>query len=169
MKKMMIALAAVAACVVANAATIKWNTGTVYAVNADGSWDTSTKGASAEGSFAFTAYLYDTDGTTLLESMANSGWSLSKASGTFTGTYNNSQTYYVALEATYTTTAGTQTFTATDAVAYSMPGTGNGTPNFTTLGVINTSATQFTAVPEPTSGLLLLLGMAGLALKRKIA
>ena len=28
---------------------------------------------------------------------------------------------------------------------------------------------NFTAVPEPTSGLLLLLGMAGLALKRKRA
>ena len=33
---------------------------------------------------------------------------------------------------------------------------------------INT-ASNWTAVPEPTSGLLLLLGMAGLALKRKVA
>ena len=36
-------------------------------------------------------------------------------------------------------------------------------------GTSGTVATSWTAVPEPTSGLLLLLGMAGLALKRKRA
>ena len=36
-------------------------------------------------------------------------------------------------------------------------------------GGSGTTATSWTAVPEPTSGLLLLLGMAGLALKRKRA
>ena len=39
---------------------------------------------------------------------------------------------------------------------------------FTTAGT-SSAPTYFTAVPEPTSGLLLLLGMAGLALKRKRA
>jgi len=39
---------------------------------------------------------------------------------------------------------------------------------FTTAGT-SASPNYFTAVPEPTSGLLLLLGMAGLALKRKRA
>jgi hypothetical protein len=34
---------------------------------------------------------------------------------------------------------------------------------------ITQDATKWAAVPEPTSGLLLLLGMAGLALKRKVA
>ena len=37
------------------------------------------------------------------------------------------------------------------------------------LGDGGFNAVQFTAVPEPTSGLLILLGMAGLALKRKRA
>ena len=36
-------------------------------------------------------------------------------------------------------------------------------------GTGGTALTGWTAVPEPTSGLLLLLGMAGLALKRKRA
>lgn len=36
-------------------------------------------------------------------------------------------------------------------------------------GGSSTTATSWTAVPEPTSGLLMLLGMAGLALKRKRA
>ena len=43
----------------------------------------------------------------------------------------------------------------------------SGTADF--LGSGGYNAVQFTAVPEPTSSLLLLLGMAGLALKRKRA
>ena len=43
----------------------------------------------------------------------------------------------------------------------------------TTVGFANmtsaTAASNWQSVPEPTSGLLLLLGMAGLALKRKRA
>lgn len=169
MKKLMVMLVVAAAAIATQAATIKWGTGALNAVNADGSWDTSTKAANATGTFTFLATLYDSDGTTQLAQMANTTWSLSKAGGTFAGTYDNGKTYYVALEMTYTTEAGTQTFLNTSPVAYTMPGTGNGTPTFTTLGVINTSATQFTAVPEPTSGLLMLLGMAGLALRRRRA
>ena len=37
------------------------------------------------------------------------------------------------------------------------------------VALLTTSTGAWTAVPEPTSGILLLLGMAGLALKRKIA
>ena len=60
-----------------------------------------------------------------------------------------------------------QTFLNTDAVAVAVGGTGGGMANFTNLGVVSTTGTQWSAVPEPTSGLLLLLGVAGLALKRK--
>lgn len=169
MKKLMIMLVVATAAIMTQAASIKWNTGTLYAVDADGAWDTAVKAQNATGTYTFLATLFDSDGTTQLEQMANTSWSLSKAGGTFSGTYDNSKTYYVALEMTYTTSAGTQTFLSTDAVAYTMPGTGNGAPNFTTLGVVDTSATQFTAVPEPTSGLLMLLGMAGLALRRRRA
>ena len=42
-------------------------------------------------------------------------------------------------------------------------------PNFTKDAGIKTADLQTFAVPEPTSGLLLLLGMAGLALRRKRA
>ena len=50
----------------------------------------------------------------------------------------------------------------------------NGSPKATTLKIGNAAAsssawTATSAVPEPTSGLLLLLGVAGLALKRKRA
>ena len=169
MKKLVVLLVVATLAVISQAASIKWNTGTLYAVNADGSWDTSVQAKNAVGTYTFIATLFDSDGTTKLESMANTGFSLSKASGTFAGTYDNSKTYYIALEMTYTTEAGTQTFLNTSAVEYVMPGTGNGGPNFSSLGVIDTTATQFTAVPEPTSGLLMLVGLAGLALRRRRA
>ena len=45
----------------------------------------------------------------------------------------------------------------------------NWTTSTAWIGQGGFNAVQFTAVPEPTSGLLILLGMAGLALKRKRA
>ena len=51
---------------------------------------------------------------------------------------------------------------------YTPQNSWSGSYTFGTAGVSGTP-TYFTAVPEPTSGLLLLLGMAGLALKRKRA
>ena len=51
---------------------------------------------------------------------------------------------------------------------YEPPATGTqATVNFATQGTAGSGT--FTAAPEPTSGLLLLLGVAGLALKRKRA
>ena len=46
---------------------------------------------------------------------------------------------------------------------------GSGSLSFAKVYGTDTGAWQSTAVPEPTSGLLLLLGVAGLALKRKRA
>ena len=54
------------------------------------------------------------------------------------------------------------------ASVFEPPATGTAiTVNFATQGTVGSGT--FTAAPEPTSGLLLLLGMAGLALKRKRA
>ncbi len=72
--------------------------------------------------------------------------------------------------------AGDKRYYTSQTVTVETPKTGNGTVNFAKQfaaesGAVGTwsakSATQ--AAPEPTSGLLLLLGMAGLALKRKRA
>lgn len=168
MKKIMIALAAVAIAVVSQAASIKWTTGAIWDVNADGTWNTAVAGKSAAGTFAFQCLVYDSTGANLLETIDQGTWSMCKAGGTSTLTdYAANTAYKVVLQGTYTTAAGTQTFTATSPVTYTMPGNGNGAPNFQTLGVINSSATQWSAVPEPTSAMLLLLGMAGLALRRK--
>ena len=58
-------------------------------------------------------------------------------------------------------------FVATGVDTKDVPGSGN--IQFAKVYGTDTGAWQSTAVPEPTSGLLLLLGVAGLALKRKRA
>ena len=52
---------------------------------------------------------------------------------------------------------------------WSYAGTGLGSTDNFGGGFVGFDAGTWTAVPEPTSGLLLLLGVAGLALKRKRA
>ena len=59
-------------------------------------------------------------------------------------------------------------YTIQAANVYEPPATGTRTTvNFATQGTAGSGT--FTAVPEPTSGLLMLLGMAGLALRRRRA
>ena len=172
MKKLIIAMAIVAIAGFAQAAAFKWSTGGLTAPNADGTAGT-TAAAEATGTWLATISLYsDAACTTAIEGLTgNTGSSVnamnSSISGTFAGAtfaYNNTTPYYAILELSYTTAAGTQTLT-TDVVSTTLKTTGNTTLNFSTA----ISSATWTAVPEPTSGLLMLLGMAGLALRRKRA
>jgi len=108
----------------------------------------------------------------VLASDTKTALTLNAASGTFSGDYAVNTQYFIAIEMSADFGNGdVQTFQNTSPVAFTTKGTGNTTANFSTLGVINTSSTtaQWSPVPEPTSGLLLLVGGALLALRRKRA
>ena len=159
MKKLVILAAVIVAGVAANAAAFKWSGANVYGP------DGTTK-------FSGTAYLYcDALSSESLSSatVANGAIAattfnvdVSEASisaGTMYDFYFIVTTDYKGSEVSYTSSA------------VSKNALGNGTQ---TIGFGNQqSATQaagaWAAVPEPTSGLLMLLGVAGLALKRKRA
>ena len=172
MKKLIMALAIVTIAGMTQAASFKWSTGALNAPNADGSVG-STPAASATGTWLATITLYsDPACTTPIEGVTGNSSSAinamgSNLGGTFGGAtfaYDNSTPYYAILELSYTTEAGTQTLT-TDVVSQTLKTTGSTTLNFSTA----ISNATWSAVPEPTSGLLMLLGMAGLALRRKRA
>ena len=159
MKKLVILAAVIVAGVAANAAAFKWSGANVYGP------DGTTK-------FSGTAYLYcDALSSESLSSatVANGAIAattfnvdVSEASisaGTIYDFYFIVTTDYKGSEVSYTSSA------------VSKNALGNGTQ---TIGFGNQqSATQaagaWAADPEPTSGLLMLLGVAGLALKRKRA
>lgn len=172
MKKLVITLAIVIIAGMSQAASFKWSTSALYAPNADGTVGT-TVASAATGTWLATVTLYsDAACTTPISGVTGNSATtvnaLSNALGdTFGGVdfkFDNSTTYYAILELSYTTEAGTQTLT-TDVVSTTLKTTGNTQLNFSTA----ISNATWSAVPEPTSGLLMLLGMAGLALRRKRA
>lgn len=172
MKKLIMALAVATIAGMTQAASFKWTTQGLYAPNADGSVSTTTA-ASATGVWLATISLYsDAACTKVVEGVTgNTGSTVntmtSAIQGTFDGAdfkFDNSTPYYAILELSYTTTAGTQTLT-TDPVSITLKGTGNTTLSFQSA----ISNASWSAAPEPTSGLLVFLGMASLALRRKRA
>ena len=194
MKKLMFILAVVATAVAANAAAVTWSSAKLFTpASAEGGFSTTGIGNKATG-YLFT--LTESQYNTFLAAYNTSGdmskvWDTYKdslADATVTAT-SGSRTHVVSMGTTadvdatvygaviYTTTA---TFDGKD-VEFYIANIGTGTvgsdagitiANLGTayLGGTSTASTGgWQAVPEPTSGLLLLLGVAGLALKRKRA
>ena len=189
MKKLMIAACAVAFAAVANAATASWGTDETGALldpsGYDMAWD---------GSGYFTMYLWSIDQATYngymakgLDGISAAVWAdykdnlasaMTSASDTGSGqvfvddstTYGAGNTAYAAIVMTYDEgdgithykgNIGSWNFEAdVDQMSANMDNFVLGDTNGTEL------AWSAVAVPEPTSGLLLLLGVAGLALRR---
>ena len=169
MKKVMLLAVAIVAATVVNAAAVSWKASNVIGPN--GSTPT---GSTVE----LVCSIYTTDGT-LVGSSSDNSISFKAYTATVDGTANNTA-YYAVLSGSATidgkayelasSIADTKFYFTTDAAAtYSINFT-DGT-GMTSSGVGTWSSASWTAaaVPEPTSGLLLLLGMAGLALRRKQA
>ena len=165
MKKMMIAVAVCAIAAVSQAAAVSWSTTTVKDINGN------AIGAKAE-SAGWTAVctLYTDAGITVFGTDTDKSAAMSKFSGEFSGTATGTD-YWAKLVITddkgNTVESELAKFTTDSGATYSV--------NFTTGAGFATSSAKinyagdWVAAPEPTSGLLLLLGVAGLALKRKRA
>ena len=171
MKKLMIALAAVATAIVVQAASVDWG---VDLTLQDANF------TDVEGTVAF--YL----SSDLNSPLANSPFAIETGgtvSGMVTGTDETSWTarititnfdeggsFYTDYVFNMDTVNHSGYADATTYLAGLAADVGNAFLKDGALDLTASAASQgFTAVPEPTSGLLILLGMAGLALKRKRA
>ena len=171
MKKLMMMAVAIAIAFASNAASVAWGSGAVYTT------DGTAKVGKGNTDYVVTvAFFSDAAGTTavtgltgdLSSSVAGTG---SKYSGTVDG-FAADTAYYAQI---VITTAGYEA--KSEVVKFTTAGTGDKNLTFADGSGFDNSWTGFStatpgawqAVPEPTSGLLLLLGVAGLALKRKRA
>lgn len=177
MKKIMIALAIVAMAAVSQAASIKWNSGTIN----------NQAGEKANGSTSLvTAYLYNVtaDQYATFAGMDASAIYAEAQKGTYGAAVATKATGALGTaNITQTVTGGSTDAPVTyyGLVLYVDEKSDTTKPyvqaayNTTTFkddGVVtyaslSANAGAWAATPEPTSGLLLLLGVAGLALRRK--
>ncbi len=155
MKKLLIMAALVLAGVMANAASFNWQAANIY-------------GADGTTKFTGTATLYAIIGGTATEvhSASVSAGAISKANTEFSSTSmtaGNNYDFYFVIE------DGGKQFTSAVKADVAAQATATVTINFGNMQTATQNAGNWQSVPEPTSGLLLILGMAGLALKRKRA
>jgi hypothetical protein len=190
MKKLVIMACAVAMAAVAQAATISWQSGSLYtAAGKDGGWSSTLVNA-AGVEVTMNIYLVDAATYATVSAMNQAdmfAWTKGKTAD-YTGKNLNGTTKIGAVNIKDTNAAGSTDFytiltaTYTDAnygdmymaAAVEAQTPASGTKNVANIFGGAATATvggvrdwQASAVPEPTSGLLLLLGVAGLALRRK--
>jgi hypothetical protein len=192
MKKIMIMATIAMAAIIANAATVTWNMTNVYGP------DGSTLNSGKAYMFAYTAGSGSVTASTIAAAIAgayssgtldsylndNSVYSWTPASaGTYSDTTKNvdpeadmgltagsSYTFYSVVFDSNTIDDESMFFVTKELANKKVPASSaNLLLSFGTQATASTAEGAWQAVPEPTSGLLLLLGVAGLALRRKRA
>lgn len=173
MKKLIMFAAIVCAATFANAAAMQWGISSVSATPdkaaaagwacyfMDGSTYSTFSGleADAVGAYVAANSLYSTTTAAGRGGVINA----SASSGTYTAGANVSG-YMVIFDNASATAADYFAYTTSE--TKQVPGAGN---LAFTKTFAETSGWQSTSVPEPTSGLLMLVGLAGLALRRRRA
>ena len=177
MKKLMIAMGVAVLAIATQAASFNWTTtGTIY-----------TPTSSTTAMSGFTAYLFDQSAvsqSTLVENLRAGGaladqtflastvQTAAKVSASVNADVTGSVTLYFAIlqdDYVYISNAKTVTAqaTATANLAFASQSTSSAKVFDSTTAY--STAGWYQTVPEPTSGLLMLLGMVGLALRRRRA
>ena len=157
MKKLLVLAAVLVAGVAANAASFKWSAANIYASNGTDKFSGSaTLYAFLATSDASTAFEVDT-ATVATGAIAQKTFSSDSLVG------GNNYSFFFVIE------DGDKTFTSAVVANKVAQATASTTFTFGNQQSATQNASNWAAVPEPTSGLLMLLGVAGLALKRKRA
>ena len=190
MKKVIVLLVAVAMAASMQAASIIWKTGTgIKAPGENGAFSTTTAATGTLGLYVWIVDKATYDGLTADSVVSSYKDALGSATGSATGkggatgaqvttTHNDwvadqNTTYYAAVLTTYTKDGTTQCIGNLATAIVNGSGTGSTVNNLAKFVGGGTSGTAITGystggdVPEPTSGLLLLVGSALLALRRK--
>ena len=177
MKKIIIAAIAVGFAAITQAASVNWNSGTIKLP--DG---TTTAGAGAVQSYLFVlsdtdygkltsgADVWNTYGSTLASASATGETTAMGAANMkdATKSYSSGDTAYAAIIYTVEDADGNVTHYNATYNKWTFTSDSNKTManQFTSANATGWTAV---AVPEPTSGLLMLVGLAGLALRRRRA
>ena len=181
MKKLMIAAAIVCAAAMSQAASVAWNNGSsAKIVGLDGSTALSS---TAAGNYNFAISLIAAADDSVVQTLSGSSAINSMSAGALQGgswsyTYGDDASNGDAFYILATMTVDGKNYEMIIDNSWAITASDNtGKDTFTwaagTYGGLGTEGQTgkwvAQSVPEPTSGLLLLLGMAGLALKRKRA
>ena len=153
-------MASIAIAAVSQAATVQWTMANVY---------DSTGASKYSGEATLYAYLSTATSADAFEvtTLTVTSGALTSTTGTFSTdavTAGSDYYYYFVIE-----DGGKQFTSATTANAIATQSTSNTKVQFGNMTSQTQNTSNWAAVPEPTSGLLMLLGMAGLALRRRRA
>ena len=192
MKKLIVAAAAIVLAVASQAAVVDWG----YTITGDKTVSSIAAAQASDYAKNYVAYLFAADAVADFSKLTKEDLSKAKDSAAIQyQTYGSRTGAAYATADSQGNVGAARTFSVGDASAYEgvivVVDTKNDTYNASSVTITSRSETagagtagiksmtqanfanqsfgQFSAVPEPTSGLLLLLGMAGLALKRKRA